>query len=424
MASSASLRIVLPLLTIGVLSSQTPAPQRPFFAANPSDSLRIAQLKQAVDSGNRTAALVSFWEEVRKNGAPLIEPIPGEPQYSWVTFLWQAKENTTNVVVIDGVASAVGGGDAAKSMMSQMPKTDLWYRTYKVRNDAAFTYWLSPNDSMEWLITTEPRNSKPQADPLNPHQLGPQSYVELPDAPASAKIALPLSGKVERTTLTSSILKNSRDVWVYTPPGYQPSEETYPLLVVMDGGAYNSMVPLPVILDNLIAEKRIPPLVAILVGNVNRTVELSCYGPFSDFLATELVPWTRTNYHATADPGRTIIGGSSLGGLAAAFAGFQHPEVFGNVLSQSGSNWWKPVQDVEPEWLARQFASAPKRAIRISMSVGLMEVPQQLDTNRHLRDVLSAKGYFVDYAEFNGNHSYLNWRADFSNRLIGLSLQR
>src|SRR5437773_1311053 len=103
MASSASLRIVLPLLTIGVLSSQTPAPQRPFFAAKPSDSLRIAQLKQAVDSGNRTAALVSFWEEVRKNAAPLIEPVPGEPHYSWVTFVWQAKENTANVVVIDGV---------------------------------------------------------------------------------------------------------------------------------------------------------------------------------------------------------------------------------------------------------------------------------------------------------------------------------
>jgi enterochelin esterase-like enzyme len=418
---NASLGIVF--VAAGVVFSQTPALQRPFLAADPSDSPRIAKLKISVDSGNRDVALVQFWEEIRKNGTPLIEPIPGEPRYSWVTFLWQAKENTANVVVIDGVASGVGGGDAANSKMTRLAGTDAWYRTYKVRNDAAFTYWVSPNDSLEWLITTEPRSSKAQADPLNPRRIGPQSYVELPAAPAPAWIqASPAApaGKVELAKLSSSILKNERDVWVYTPPGFQASSGSYPLLVMMDGGAYNSMVPVPAILDNLIAQKRIPPLLAILVGNVDRPGELACSGPFADFLATELVPWMRKNYNATSDPGRTIVGGSSLGGLAAAFAGFQHPEVFGNVLSQSGSNWWKPEQDVEGEWLARQFASAPKRAIRISMSVGLMEVPQQLDTNRHLRDVLTAKGYSVQYAEFNGNHSYLNWRADFGYRLMDL----
>ena len=266
---------------------------------------------------------------------------------------------------------------------------------------------------MEWLITVEPRSSKPQADPLNSRRLGPQSYVELPEAPASTWTAPPAQGKVERTRLTSAMLKNEREVWVYTPPGFQASGELYPLLVVMDGEAFTGMVPVPVILDTLIAQKRIPPLVAIMVGDVveYRGADLACSEPFADFLATELVPWMRKNYHATIDPGRTVIGGSSLGGLAATFAGFQHPEVFGNVLSQSGSNWWKPEQDTEPEWLARQFAAASKREIRVSMSVGLMEVPQQLDTNRHLRDVLMTKGYSVDYAEFNGNHSYLNWRS-------------
>ena len=54
------------------------------------------------------------------------------------------------------------------------------------------------------------------------------------------------------------------------------------------------------------------------------------------------------------------------------------------------------------------------------MSVGLMEVPDQLDTNRHLRDVLVAKGYSVKYGEFNGNHSYVAWRADFAERLMAL----
>jgi enterochelin esterase-like enzyme len=125
-------------------------------------------------------------------------------------------------------------------------------------------------------------------------------------------------------------------------------------------------------------------------------------------------------FRAGAAADRTIVSGASLGGLAASFAGFQHPEVFGNVLSQSGSYWWTPASDSEPEWLMRQFAAASRRGIRLSISVGAMEVAQQLDTNRRLRDVLVARGYALDYTEFNGNHSYLNWRAEFADRIAQL----
>jgi enterochelin esterase family protein len=88
---------------------------------------------------------------------------------------------------------------------------------------------------------------------------------------------------------------------------------------------------------------------AVLVGNAagRRDDELACDVPFAEFLATELVPWIYKDYAATNDPSRTIVGGSSRGGLAAAFAGFQHPEVFGNVLSQSGSYWWSPPLELE-----------------------------------------------------------------------------
>ncbi len=79
-------------------------PQRPFYAADPLDSPRIAALKKAVESGDRAATVAAFWEEVRKAGTPLVEPAPGDG-YSWVTFLWQAKENTVNVAIIDGVGS-------------------------------------------------------------------------------------------------------------------------------------------------------------------------------------------------------------------------------------------------------------------------------------------------------------------------------
>src|SRR5262249_50660633 len=139
---------------------------------------------------------------------------------------------------------------------------------------------------------------------------------------------------------------------------------------------YTLVVPTPVILDNLLAKNLLPPLVAVVVSNPSqesRNVELPCNASFADFLAKELVPWVRQNYHVTSDPKQTVVAGSSYGGLASSFAAFRHPEVFGNVLSQSGSYWWKPDGAAEHEWLIKQFVASPKLPVRFYLDVGLME---------------------------------------------------
>lgn len=105
------------------------------------------------------------------------------------------------------------------------------------------------------------------------------------------------------------------------------------------GEAYTTTVPTPVILDNLLARELLPPLVAVFVGNAKpyrRNEELSCNVAFADFLSKELVPWVRHHYRVTTDPKQTIVAGSSLGGAAASFTALRHPDIFGNVLSQSG----------------------------------------------------------------------------------------
>ena len=200
------------------------------------------------------------------------------------------------------------------------------------------------------------------------------------------------AGAVVATTFESPTLRNTRALQIYTPPGFTLAPGDYPLLVVLDSGAYGDYVPVPAILDALIAQKRIAPLVAVMVGNVSRTEELQCSPAYASFLARELVPWMRERYRAGAAPASTVVSGASLGGLAASFAAFQHPDVFGNVVSQSGSYWWTPAQDAAPEWLTRRFAAESPKAVRVSMSVGAMEIPEQLETNRRFRDALAAQG--------------------------------
>src|SRR5262249_59821046 len=81
-------------------------------------------------------------------------------------------------------------------------------------------------------------------------------------------------------------------------------------------------MPITVILDNLIASGKIPPLVAVFIyqtGERNR--ELGCSQPFSDFAAKELVPWVRKNYRVSPKPEHVTIGGMSAGGRVAAVCG-------------------------------------------------------------------------------------------------------
>src|SRR5438552_10175519 len=176
-----------------------------------------------------------------------------------------------------------------------------------------------------------------------------------------------------------------------------------------------------------------------IVDNPDRGRELSCSSAYADFLAQEIVPWARANYHATDRPEQTIIGGASLGGLQAAFVGLKHPEVFDNVLSQSGAFPWKPDGEKEYEWLNRQFAASPRLPLRFSFEAGLLEGtwwwrslvphspngppvidPTLLAANLNLIDTLQSKGYSVHYTEFNGNHGLLNWRGTLAGHLIAL----
>ena len=408
-------------------------------------SPRIAALRQELEVGN-TAALAAFWQEIAEKGAPLFEPVEGDEQQMLVTFLWRGDEETRNVVVIGGLA---GWDDFKEQQMTHLPESDVWYRTYRGDKTLRTVYRLGINDSLEPLDSGNwlERSAGWRHDPLNPRTFFFPKDEEDPDDRASLVSALELpgapqqlyvtpragapAGKLEMHRLRSERLENERRVWIYTPPGYSSAGEPYGLFVVFDGLAYIELVPTPVILDNLLAEKKIPPLVAVLIDSLPHEVrnrELPCHQPFVDFLTTELLPWVRERYHVTTDPARTIVGGSSYGGLAATFAALRAPEVFGNVLSQSGSFWWKPEGAGEHEWLARQFALNPKLPLHFYLDVGLRESgptpdngPTQVVVNRHMRDVLQAKGYPVQYAEFMGGHDYICWRGTLVDGLLALS---
>ena len=380
-----------------------------------------------------------------QEGAPLVDRIEGDGRYVLVTFVWRGSAETKNIAVIGTFLNA------PLVAMARLGDSSVWYLTTKVPAGARFAYWLAENSPM---VTEGSQVASMlaalQADPLNSHRTcaadaplkGCKSTVELPGAPPQPWIVRHASapaGQVARYSLKSERLKNERTVSVYTPAAYRTSGEPNALMIVFDGDMYLSAVPTPTILDNLIEASRIPLMVAVFVDNPDqetRTRELTPNPDFPEFLASELLPWIHARYHVTKDPRLTVIAGSSYGGLAATYAALRHSEIFGNVLCQSGDFSWAPdhihvmgrLADATTEtgWLAKEFIRGPKLPIRFHMDAGTFEVDQVgtggnvLETSRHMRDVLLAKGYEVHYRQVVGGHDYLRWRETLADGLIEL----
>ncbi|HEY6252139.1 MAG TPA: alpha/beta hydrolase-fold protein, partial [Candidatus Angelobacter sp.] len=119
----------------------------------------------------------------------------------------------------------------------------------------------------------------------------------------------------------------------------------------------------------------------------------------------------------SSDHADVAVGGASAGGLSAACTALAHPEVFGNVLSESGAFWRSPRAFPEEEWLASFISKWKHEPVRFFISIGTLEndsafgtgMISMLHANRHLRDVLLARGYDVSYLEITGAHDPLNW---------------
>jgi enterochelin esterase-like enzyme len=401
----------------------------------PLDSPRLQSLKRELESG-KADAVGRFWQEVERAGTPLVEPIKGDNQNLLVTFLWRAKEENKYIAVFP-----MARLNTLRHLMGHLTGSDLWYKSYTMRRDARFIYLISANDSLTpfaadhptekggWIaaLQPDPLNPRRYAEPRDPESSEQEDYVgsivELPGAPPQPFIRphpdVP-KGQVELIHYESRMLKNKRRLWVYTPPGYRSDGDPYRLLVLFDGWQYVQLTPTPTILDNMIADGALPPLVAVMVDPVDRFSELALNETFSDFMANELTPWIRQRYHVTEKPEQTVLGGLSLGGMAAAYTALRHPAVFGNVLSQSGSFQFKAEDETG---VIRQFTHREKLSIRFYLEAGLLEAadsPSLLHSNRHLRDVLEAKGYVVHYSEYNGRHDHINWRGSLSQGLMAL----
>lgn len=365
-----------------------------------------------------------------------------DPRYRRVTFTWtdpDPEHPAQDVLLRLHTLTDKARHDRDLTPFLMNRSADGWTLTMRLRGDFRAAYQFCPSavplrgrtfpeaEEAEWLALM----GRGVADPANPATFGaiwanpgPTSLLELPEAlpqPWVRRRPGTPEGETTEHQFGSEILAHPRKIWIYTPPDFAAVDEPS-VAVLLDGDDWYGEFPST--MDNLIAEGLIPPTVAVMVDAVDsdlRMKELTEHAAYVRFLLEEVLPWAEKGWRITRDPARTAIAGQSLGGLMAAYAGLHAPHRFGLVLSQSGSFWWPGGSefDVEAGVITREYVHTPRQPLRIWMEAGLVEWTLR-DQNRHLRDVLYAKGYDLTYREYHGGHDNACWRGGLADGLIAL----
>lgn len=207
-----------------------------------------------------------------------------------------------------------------------------------------------------------------------------------------------------------------REVNVYIPANYVPGTPA-PLLFCHDAMGMHDQKPapyLPAILDNMIADKRLPAMIAVMVMPSNqRSLEYDTVsGKFAEFVEAEVLPRVvkECNVTFTTDPNaRATLGGSSGGAAALSMAWF-HPELYRRVLVFSGTfvNLRSGPDAPHGAWEYHEnfIPKAARKPLRIWLHVSDRDnganssdagMGNWVLANMHMAEVLKAKGYAYQF---------------------------
>lgn len=325
-----------------------------------------------------------------------------------VAFLYRGEANN---VVWMGDFNGWGYDKSFQNKGTRIPHTDIWILKASFPKDARLDYKIVVNDA-SWIL-----------DPDNTHQQwsgvgggSPNSELRMPlwkSEPIARAIAGIPHGAVRKDILINSKLLNYQVTYsVYTPSAYKAEDpQSYPVIYVTDGYEYmhENMGNMITILDNLIYQKKIRPVIAVFVdhrepvnrSNNKRMQELAMNEHYLNFFTQELIPAVETRYAISKNPGDRAILGTSMGGLTAAYFSFSKPEVFGLAGIQSPAFWFRPE--------IYTFCDNPDTPpVKTFMTTGL--VNDTREGAEKMKTILDKNTCTFQYKEVNQGHSWGNWR--------------
>lgn len=351
--------------------------------------------------------MTSLIERARREGTPLID---GDQ----VTFVWEGDDPPLLV------GDFTGWG--AQPIKLEQREHGVWATTITFPSDAyleyAFVYDFREDEDDKDVEerALDPYNSRVVWNGM--HSMNQTFHMpDFKESPLNRRGAGVKRGKVSEHDIRGGMTLGAgyRQLFLYHPP----VDEPVPLVVVWDGTDYLRRANLNIIVDNLIAQKRIRPIALAMIENAGggRFPEYFQNDSTIAFLIRQLLPFANKHLNLIDEkeqPGCHGVLGASMGGLMALYTAIRAPEIFGQVVSQSGAFFFN--EDMEHMLISYLIEHLPVTPIKIWQDVGKLEY--LLTGNRKMHTLLNERGYDVTYHEYGGGHNYAMW-----SQTVGMGLE-
>jgi enterochelin esterase family protein len=269
--------------------------------------------------------------------------------------------------------------------------------------------------NVDGVIIPDPRNilvkynsrPGPLASMLNVPDNGPMFY-DLKTVPHGTVAIRHYESKATNTT---------RRAWIYTPPGYERSSSRLPVLYLLHGAdgdetAWTNFGRANLIIDNLIAERKVSPMVIVTpfgYAYPSNTAAPSAPGQANVFekdLIENLIPFVEANYRVYTDRDHRAIAGLSMGGGQTLQIGLHHVNLFSRVAGFSAAVARDPFD---------AFKDVAADAKRVNASLKVLWLACGTDDslfapNRQFSEFLTRSGITNTFVPSPGGHTWINWR--------------
>jgi enterochelin esterase family protein len=365
----------------------------------------MAQIKKSTSA----AELESLWSSLKNNKIPLVVE-------DSVYFFYRGEAKTVQWM---GDFNGWGYQKDFNNKGKKIAGTNIWYLKSKFPKDARLDYKILIDDKT-WIL--DPENGNQQWSGVGGGS--PNSELRMPEWHEDP--VLIERPQVPKGTITSDFLINSSSLGyqitysVYLPYNYKELGKL-PTIYLTDGFEYlhPQLGNMSTVLDNLIYDKKITPVIAIFIDNrepVNRAnnrrmSELAMNVKYLDFFVNELIPKIESTYSIISNAQSRAIMGTSMGGLSATYFAFGRPDVFGLAGIQSPAFYTRPQ-------IYSLCSNPSDPTMKISMTAGVIN-----DTSadsRKMKEILEASSCEYHYREVNEGHSWGNWKRLIDDILIDL----
>ncbi|MHA8088141.1 esterase [Aquirufa sp. Wall-65K1] len=243
-------------------------------------------------------------------------------------------------------------------------------------------------------------------------------------------------GSVRQIWYESKSLNLTRRMQVYTPPGYDDTKDTYPVLYLLHGGggdeeAWPTLGVAPNILDNLINSGKAKPMIVVMTnGNPNQAAAnvVSPVIPTSDLpvggmgsmlfeksLVADVIPYIENHFRVKKNKESRALTGLSMGGLQTINTTFENPNLFNyiGVMSMGFADMSRFGVKVDVSKRDQQIEDLKKANPKLYW-IACGKEDFLIESVVTMRNTLDKHQFKYVYRESGGGHTWTNWRVYLS----------